>query len=105
MNIAAVTGTVSTMPTHYVLGFVPTTVFAVCVLFVGRQYRLRIRALNELADTARHFQPGDHVSITGYLHTEANPSHTDVAHQLVEIVAYEIDHQPAIPLNSPEMSR
>lgn len=94
MNTTAITGHVATTPRYRVRGFVPTTTFHVRVDFARRLYPFHVRAMNDLAKTSRHFRVADKVAITGYLHAEPYDMPDSSIWHRVEIVAYEIDHQP-----------
>ena len=94
MNTTAITGHVATTPRYRVRGFVPTTTFDVRVDFARRLYTFHVRAMNDLAKTSRHFRVADQVAITGYLHAEPYDMPDSSIWHRVEIVAYEIEHQP-----------
>ncbi len=105
MNTAAIAGTVATTPIYKTRGCLPTTDFDVTVTCGRRNHTIHVQALNDQARTARRYVPGDHVAITGYLHSEACDMPDRSVWHRVKIVAYEIDHQPAPDTNPLEALR
>jgi hypothetical protein len=105
MNTTAITGTVATSPRYRVRAFVPTTDFDVTVEFARRSYTFHVRLMNDLAKTARRYVPGDHVAVVGYLHSEPFDMPDCSVWHRVEIVGYEIEHQPASDTQPVEVAR
>lgn len=93
MNNVAITGRVATTPHHTYSGFMHRTEFDISVMTARREYTFHVTALNDLARTARRLDTGDHVAISGYLHSEPFDMPDRTVWHRVEIVAYEIDHQ------------
>jgi hypothetical protein len=95
MNTVALTGLVASSPAHHFSGFMHRTEFDITVTTARREYTFHVSALNELAKAARRLEVGDRVEITGYLRSEPFDMPDRTVWHRVEIVAYEIDRQPA----------
>lgn len=98
MNSVTVIGVVTTQPDHRVSGFTHSTAFDITVTTGRRENTLHVTARNDLAKDARHLHVGEHVAIVGYLLSDAFDMPDRTVWYRVEIVADQIDRQPAVPL-------
>lgn len=97
MNNLAITGTVATVPRHFVHAFVPTTTFDLRVEFARRTYTFQVRAMNDDAKSCRYLHVNDPVAITGYLHIEPTRRPDGQVVERVEIAAYDVEYHPPRP--------
>lgn len=95
MNNVAITATIASAP-RYTPGVPRTSNFDVTVTTTRRDGTLHITTYNDLAASTRHLRIGDRVAVTGYLRSEPFDMPDGTVRHRVEIVAYEIDREPAL---------